>query len=479
MEDKKNSMSAIYINLSKQHYIMLLVLLLGIMVLACQQTSDKDKKETNQTTMLEQVKSTTEQTISSSQNGVGKTEYIVLAWNDLGMHCLNPTYDYGVILPPYNTIWAQVLKKGNPPEIITEGINVEYELLNNTYSYGKGQYAQFWDNMEQIFGTTVEKDKGLNLVDPDHHNGLKGQMVMAGDHYQVDGIPITPIDDDLTWNAYQVALITVKDNNGTILVETQTTVPTSDEFNCAKCHGENPFKNVIESHDKNISSVTLMNQIPFLCAKCHGSPALGRMEPGSSGQFLSEAIHKTHANRGAACYDCHPGNKSKCNRSLAHSAEDGNCQTCHGDMHKVANSITSGTRLPWVGEPTCVSCHDGIAEVDTKDTLYRNAKGHGELYCATCHGSPHAMVPTRIVSDNFQAVQYQQKAVSIGSCSACHAKSRGIPQQNDTFAKVHGGGTPKEHTSCHICHTIVSNDTKQWPHQFEWKVQEPAKIESE
>ena len=28
------------------------------------------------------------------------TAYTVLAWNDLGMHCLNPSYDIGVILPP-------------------------------------------------------------------------------------------------------------------------------------------------------------------------------------------------------------------------------------------------------------------------------------------------------------------------------------------------------------------------------------------
>ena len=29
-----------------------------------------------------------------------KNDYTLLAWNDLGMHCLNPTYDTLVILPP-------------------------------------------------------------------------------------------------------------------------------------------------------------------------------------------------------------------------------------------------------------------------------------------------------------------------------------------------------------------------------------------
>ena len=71
-------------------------------------------------------------------------EYVVFAWNDLGMHCLNPTYDTAVILPPYNTVWAQVIKRGNPPQIVTTDLSVEYRILNNTYSYGKRNYGQFW-----------------------------------------------------------------------------------------------------------------------------------------------------------------------------------------------------------------------------------------------------------------------------------------------------------------------------------------------
>ena len=72
--------------------------------------------------------------------------YVAFAWNDLGMHCLNPTYDKAVILPPYNTVWVQVVKRGNPPEIVTAGLTVEYAIRGNTYSYGKRCYGQFWDN---------------------------------------------------------------------------------------------------------------------------------------------------------------------------------------------------------------------------------------------------------------------------------------------------------------------------------------------
>ena len=41
--------------------------------------------------------------------------YEVLAWNDLGMHCYDKDFSTFSILPPYNTVWAQVIEKGSPP----------------------------------------------------------------------------------------------------------------------------------------------------------------------------------------------------------------------------------------------------------------------------------------------------------------------------------------------------------------------------
>ena len=72
-------------------------------------------------------------------------DIVVLAWNDLGMHCLNPTYDQLIILPPYNTLWAQVIERGNPPRVVTSGYQVTYSILDNTTSLNKLSYDQFWD----------------------------------------------------------------------------------------------------------------------------------------------------------------------------------------------------------------------------------------------------------------------------------------------------------------------------------------------
>jgi hypothetical protein len=421
-------------------------------------------------------------------------DYVVFAWNDLGMHCLNPSYDQAVILPPYNTVWAQVIKRGNPPQVVTSGLSVDYRLLDNTKSATKGQYGQFWVNAAKLFGITLATDTGLNLEDPAIHNGLSGSMVVKGNHFQVNGIPATPINDAGVWNPFQVAEVTVKDGSSAIRAQTRATVPTSDEINCGKCHNTrdaNPLKDILLTHDAKLGTSLAARNAPVLCAECHGSPALGTSGAGTSGKYLSQAIHGFHASQGASCYDCHPGTTTQCSRSVAHmgTVKDGNCTSCHGDMANVSATISSG-RIPWASEPKCGSCHTAsnsptkttvaagvistIPQVDTGTDLYRNAQGHGGVSCAACHGSPHAMVPSTQASDNYQAHQYMgslPKAThpeqSMGSCAVCHGTSKPTSSVSD-WAEEHASGRT---SACNVCHTGFQNPSNaaNWPHGFQWR----------
>ena len=205
------------------------------------------------------------------------SQYVVFAWNDLGMHCANPSYDTAVILPPYNTVWAQVLQRGNPPKVVTSGLTVSYRIVNNTKSSTKGLFGQFWQYCQKLFGITLATDTGLNLDTPSLHNSLSGTMVAKGDHFQVKGIPLTPIDDSGVWNPFQVIEVTVKNSSGTVVAQTRATIPVSDEINCAKCHNgnSNPMLDVLQKHDKNVGT-NLVGQKPVLCASCHGSPVLNQ-----------------------------------------------------------------------------------------------------------------------------------------------------------------------------------------------------------
>jgi hypothetical protein len=394
-------------------------------------------------------------------------EYVVFAWNDLGMHCLNPTYDELVILPPYNTVNVQVVKRGNPPQLITSDITVEYSLINNTTSFGKREYGGFWTYFTDLFsGTAPAHDIGLTGT------ALSGTMELRSDHYTAEGMPVVPVDDDNLWDPFQVIEINVKDASNNLVTTTRTTVPTSDEINCAKCHSDEStsvFSNILQTHDEEMGT-SLSTQMPVLCANCHGSPALGTNGPGYSGKYLSQAIHGFHATKGAGCYDCHPGATTKCSRSLAHmgSNNDGNCTECHGEMTNVASTISSG-RVPWATEPACATCHTSTDGVETGDVLYRNSTGHGDLYCSACHGSPHAMYPSREAKDNYQPNQYMgSKIKTVGSCGVCHDDSRGEGSGGE-FTEVHGGPKPEHENTCYVCHTAIPSNTANWPHGFTWK----------
>jgi len=393
--------------------------------------------------------------------------YAVFAWNDLGMHCLNPSYDEMVILPPYNTVNVQVVKRGDPPQIVTTGITVEYSLINNTSSFGKRQYGGFWTNFTALFGGTAPANNiGLTGT------ALAGSMTLKTDHYTAEGMPVVPVNDAGVWDPFQIIEVKVKDLAGNLLATTHATVPTSDEINCAKCHTEGNgtvFSNILKAHDDK-NGTNLINQKPVLCAKCHGSPALGTSGPGTSGIYFSQAVHGFHATKGATCYDCHPGTSTKCNRSLAHGGNttDGYCTNCHGDMANVASSINNG-RVPWASEPKCITCHSGVSGVETNSTLYRNSVGHGNIYCTACHGSPHAMYPSRQTTDNYQPNQYQGgKIKTIGSCGVCHDNSKGEGAGGE-FSDTHGGVNPKKQNNCHVCHTAISSNTANLPHSYNWK----------
>ena len=339
-------------------------------------------------------------------------EYRIVGWNDLGMHCSNYDFSKIVVLPPYNVVRAHVIKVGDAnhlPTLVTDGIEVTYEIPGNTYSVGK---TNFWDYEDKLFGVNLEPNIGLT------GEGLSGKMSVHENYFHVDGIPLTPYTDaDLKHeDPYQLALLTLH-KDGKVLATTKPVVPVSNEINCVSSGCHTSEEQIMDLHgdqggfDKS--------KTPILCASCHSSNALGtKGQPGTSS--LSQAMHKFHGDKTNDCAKCHPGPMTRCLRGVMATDYELVCQDCHGTVSEVGMSIVNG-RQPWLNEPSCgnESCH-GAKYAEEPGKLFRESKGHGELFCSTCHGSPHAIAPSREKRDNVQFTALQGHAGTLNTCSVCH-----------------------------------------------------------
>lgn len=415
-------------------------------------------------------------------------EYSLLAWNDLGMHCIDGN-DYSVfsILPPYNNLHAQLIKKDSGLQ--NTGIRITFEAtpnLNGTWNTSSADKTNFWNYAETLYGFmygggNLSADKGITGTFVQSRLPQDLTLDSSNNWWSAEGIPTLPYNDDGTKNYYQLVKVKAHDMNGTLLAQTTAVLPISDEMDCRKCHSsqsgyqaaqptsgwtsdanlERDYKlNIIRLHDEKAGTklyAQVMAGTPILCAKCHQSNAL----PGSGRSDiapLTAAIHSRHAkvldpdtnqsldsahNR-FACYSCHPGKKTKCLRGAMGGINTISCQDCHGNMSAVGNSNRQG----WLDEPTCQQCHQNGNRYSSAfvasgrlrrvtdlrfatninapiqgKKLFRFSIGHYGVQCEGCHGATHAVYPSIDPEDNILAIDIQGHAGTIAECTSCHSVS--------------------------------------------------------
>jgi hypothetical protein len=361
-------------------------------------------------------------------------QQIVIGWNDLGMHCSNLDFSTFVVLPPYNNVRAQVIQVGDAthlPVVLTTGFRVSYEIPGNTYSIGK---TNFWEYEDQIFGVNLLPNIGLT------GHGLTGDMSLTENYFHVTGVPITPYTDAnlLTEDPFQLGLLRLFDGSDVQVATAQPVVPVSNEINCVSSGCHSSESDILNRHETE-GGFDPANT-PILCASCHSSNALGT--PGHPGvPPLSEAIHKKHGEETNDCYKCHPGPNTQCLRDVMKTQHGMTCQSCHGSVTQVGESISSGRR-PWLDEPQCgaTACH-GASFKEESGKLFRESRGHGGLFCSACHGEPHAIVPSGNARDNVQNIALQGYAGTLNKCSVCHGVTPTSAGPHGIFASTCCTGT--------------------------------------
>ncbi len=237
---------------------------------------------------------------SSSSSGSFGT--LVLAWNDLGMHCACPTFEGFLLLPPFNTLRAQVVTSGGAKS----GYTVTYALVENTdASLQADPYFASWiKNAPKLFPgfNPVVGGKVVGITG----NGLTGTMKYnsTSNAYIADGIPAYPAIDAQGMmtdplggskrNPYLTANITAKDSTGKIVATTTTVVPVAFG-GCCTCHLKlaaangypatpaGSFAHLGVMHAKNSSGINIAMIDPdgdgiggpVRCSWCHWDPAMG------------------------------------------------------------------------------------------------------------------------------------------------------------------------------------------------------------
>jgi hypothetical protein len=219
-------------------------------------------------------------------------DYVVLAWNDLGMHCYNANFQDLAVLPPYNTLWAQVVRAGNPPQIVTSGIKVTYVFTDNTSSAGK---SNFWDYDQQLFGVDLPLNVGLA------GKGLSGEMDLQGDHFVAEGIPLTEYRDSAPTTPYPYQLATVIARDAATNVELARTVavaPVSSEMHCDNCHYDGGVEDIatgrVETNILTLHDREDMDEYPCRARQTQGASHAG---PGRLLQLSPRATDSMPARR--------------------------------------------------------------------------------------------------------------------------------------------------------------------------------------
>ena len=437
--------------------------------------------------------------------------WVVIGWNNLGMHCLDADFSLFATLPPFNTLQAQVIDSGGRL-VRTPDVRVVYRAAAdptgsiNTTSRGK---TNFWDFIAPMFGVSLPVDRGLAGANmPGTGNPLQPMSFdPALRWYMAEGIPITPIDDAGQRNPYPLMEMVATDSSGRTLATTVNTVPVSDEMDCSACHAsgsdlrarpaagwafdsnaQRDFRlNILRLHDERQAANPVfaaalaarglsgglyrsatVDRKPALCASCHLSNAL----PGSGFTGvapLTTAMHGYHGhvtdpttgltlessdNRGS-CYRCHPGSVTRCLRGTMGNAvaPDGSmaiqCQNCHGSMSRVGAAGRNG----WFDEPTCQQCHTGSA--------IRNGGAIRFTSVFTATGTPRSAVDPIFATQAGAPVAgvslYRYSAGHGGlQCAACHGSTHAeypASHANDNLQSVRLQGHVGTLAECNACHT--------------------------
>ncbi|MCU0771629.1 MAG: Ig-like domain-containing protein [Verrucomicrobia bacterium] len=429
----------------------------------------------------------------------------VLGWNNLGMHCMDSDYSVFSVLPPYNTIEAQLIVNGHLVTV-SNGYSVTYEAVAdaqgsiNRTAVGKGNFSEY---DQVLYGADLAPEVGLLGWAMPGTNNVPQSMVFQRTNqpvpgvftpvnwFHAEGIPITPYDDAGTKNPYPLMRLIAR-SGSTPIATNDIVLPVSDEMDCRACHASgtqaaarpaagwtwsaNPERdyrlNILRKHDDarfqqmpatytqilatngfnplGLYQTVVGNGQPILCAKCHLSEALpGTGVPGVAP--LTEAVHAFHANVMDPVL----------NMTLDDSDHRAACYRCHPGSATRCLRGAMGAAIAADGslEMQCQSCHGSMSQVGSTNRVGWIM----EPNCQGCHtGTATANSGQIRYTSVFTDTNYTPRVVTNPTfATQPNTPAAGLSLYR--FSAGHGG------LQCSACHgsthaifpTIHANDNRR------------------
>jgi hypothetical protein len=398
----------------------------------------------------------------------GSYTYKVIAWNDLGMHCVCPGFDTFMLLPPYNTVRAQVFAMGGTDPVMVDstfalanGLSISYAMVENTDAN-----LQLDPNFQSWIKNSPKLFPGFQPIVGGKVMGLAGKGLAGTMDYnatlinwKADGIPAYPNLDangamtDPTGgpnrNPYLTGNVYVKDATGKVLAQTSTVVPAAFG-GCCGCHlrlasangytadpsGSFKYMGVLHARTSkiNFSYIDVDGDGvggPVRCSWCHVDPAMGEsVAPGVP------AGYKILAGAGFTTADV---------KTSQYSFSD--------VLHRYhSQSTVVLTQYDANIANNCYDCHPGNGI-----NCYRGAhKGKTAIWCSDCHGNLNQRVATNQMKQPWsQSTLPSCSAPSPGitSAFACHPTSIATGNASaGLFGKFLNGRGHKGSVDCETCH---------------------------
>lgn len=420
--------------------------------------------------------------------------YTLLAWNDLGMHCMDGT-DFSVftILPPYNTLHAQL--KDRNGKLVTQNVLLTYEAVKNgsgSINTSSADKTNFWLWVDELFGAVgLPNDVGLNLDGmasgtpaPSNKTPSLTPAPMtynaAYDWFEAEGIPVTPFDDAGNKDFYPTVKVVAKDAiSGKVLASTTTVLPVSDEMTCKGCHASTDSSDPAQTAAKpaptwlfdNAPEKDWKRNILALHDQKQASNSLFKSALTQAG-YPKGLLASADSGKPVLCVACHASNAyfDKENKKTVMGGMPGIpafTQVLHLNHASVLDPTTHVKLDDMTNRSACYDCHPGSKTQCLRGVMGKavDAKGDSLMSCQSCHGNMTAVgSPARQGWYNEPTCESCHNSAAPGrrAISGVDAKGVAIVPKDHTFAtnadtpvpglnlyrfsKGHGG------LQCEACH---------------------------